>query len=344
MDDTFQVKVGLAEMLRGGVIMDVINAEQAKIAEEAGACAVMALERVPADIRAEGGVARMCAIEIIEQVQAAVSIPVMAKCRIGHFVEARMLEAGRIRAEAQRLLDEGFELPFKKGTFRYDASAVLDEVGRRLQEPPFDEVLEKAGIDDPATAGLKVITTLDPDAQRGAIYGLWHHLTEVGTWMEGLDAERFKVQGSRVARVRGGRGAAGHAGYRQWLTHTFRYAGTQSLKFDSEPVGDRPYRAGDFFVQPGGPGHAVVLLDLAAHPDGRVAALVGQGFMPAEDLHVLAGGHDRVIDGVWFLLPTADRPHLATPSGAPFHRDEARRFSAQQGEIMRRGRAVDGAQ
>ena len=93
MDDKFQVKVGLAEMLRGGVIMDVVNAEQAKIAEEAGACAVMALERVPADIRAEGGVARMCAIEIIEQVRAAVSIPVMAKCRIGHFVEARMLES-----------------------------------------------------------------------------------------------------------------------------------------------------------------------------------------------------------------------------------------------------------
>ncbi|MCA9546460.1 MAG: hypothetical protein KC613_18775 [Myxococcales bacterium] len=158
-----------------------------------------------------------------------------------------------------------------------------------------------------------------------------YHFTsgDLSTWAKWRRGERFKVQGSRVARVRGGRGAAGHAGYRQWLTHTFRYAGTQSLKFDSEPVGDRPYRAGDFFVQPGGPGHAVVLLDLAAHPDGRVAALVGQGFMPAEDLHVLAGGHDRVIDGVWFLLPTADRPHLATPSWAPFHRDEARRFKLQ---------------
>lgn len=93
MDDQFQVKVGLAEMLRGGVIMDVIDADQARVAEEAGACAVMALERVPADIRRDGGVARMCSVEIIEAVRAAVSIPVMAKCRIGHFVEARMLES-----------------------------------------------------------------------------------------------------------------------------------------------------------------------------------------------------------------------------------------------------------
>ncbi len=91
--ETFEVKVGLAEMLKGGVIMDVTNPEQAKIAEEAGAAAVMALERVPADIRKDGGVARMCSIEVIEGIQRAVSIPVMAKVRIGHFSEARVLEA-----------------------------------------------------------------------------------------------------------------------------------------------------------------------------------------------------------------------------------------------------------
>jgi pyridoxal 5'-phosphate synthase pdxS subunit len=91
--EAFAVKIGLAEMLKGGVIMDVTNPEQAKIAEDAGAAAVMALERVPADIRKEGGVARMCAVEIIEGIQRVVSIPVMAKVRIGHFVEARVLEA-----------------------------------------------------------------------------------------------------------------------------------------------------------------------------------------------------------------------------------------------------------
>ncbi len=90
---TWRVKVGLAEMLKGGVIMDVTNAEQAKIAEEAGAVAVMALERVPADIRAAGGVARMADPAKIKEIMDAVSIPVMAKCRIGHFVEAQILEA-----------------------------------------------------------------------------------------------------------------------------------------------------------------------------------------------------------------------------------------------------------
>ncbi|MBX3048234.1 MAG: pyridoxal 5'-phosphate synthase lyase subunit PdxS [Anaerolineales bacterium] len=89
---TFEVKAGLAQMLKGGVIMDVVTAEQAKIAENAGACAVMALERVPADIRAHGGVARMSDPGLIEDIMAAVSIPVMAKVRIGHFVEAQILE------------------------------------------------------------------------------------------------------------------------------------------------------------------------------------------------------------------------------------------------------------
>ncbi|AHB13088.1 pyridoxal 5'-phosphate synthase lyase subunit PdxS [Dehalococcoides mccartyi] len=90
---TFKVKSGLAQMLKGGVIMDVTTPEQAKIAEEAGACAVMALERVPSDIRAAGGVARMADPTIIEQIMKVVSIPVMAKCRIGHFVEAQILES-----------------------------------------------------------------------------------------------------------------------------------------------------------------------------------------------------------------------------------------------------------
>ncbi len=91
--EAFEIKVGLAEMLKGGVIMDVTTPEQAKIAEDAGAAAVMALERVPADIRRDGGVARMSAVSVIEAIQKTVSIPVMAKVRIGHVVEARLLEA-----------------------------------------------------------------------------------------------------------------------------------------------------------------------------------------------------------------------------------------------------------
>src|SRR5580700_6724365 len=93
LSEEFRLKVGLAEMLKGGVIMDVTNAEQARIAEQAGASAVMALERVPSDIRRDGGVARMASIRIIREIMHAVSIPVMAKVRIGHFTEARILEA-----------------------------------------------------------------------------------------------------------------------------------------------------------------------------------------------------------------------------------------------------------
>src|SRR5205807_5472872 len=93
---TWTVKTGLAQMLKGGVIMDVVTAEHARIAEDAGACAVMALERVPADIRASGGVARMSDPKLIREIQDAVTIPVMAKSRIGHFVEAQVLQALKI--------------------------------------------------------------------------------------------------------------------------------------------------------------------------------------------------------------------------------------------------------
>src|SRR5437016_383667 len=98
---TWKVKAGLAEMLKGGVIMDVVTAEQAKIAEDAGAVAVMALERVPADIRKEGGVARMSDPGLITAIIDAVTIPVMAKCRIGHFVEAQRSEERRVGKECR---------------------------------------------------------------------------------------------------------------------------------------------------------------------------------------------------------------------------------------------------
>src|ERR671922_2485664 len=123
---TFSVKKGLAQMLKGGVIMDVVTPEHAKIAEDAGACAVMALERVPADIRAAGGVARMSDPEIILKIIDAVSIPVMAKCRIGHFVEAQILEAIGVdyidesevltpADESNHILKHNFKVPFVCG-------------------------------------------------------------------------------------------------------------------------------------------------------------------------------------------------------------------------------------
>jgi pyridoxal 5'-phosphate synthase pdxS subunit len=136
---TFATKVGLAEMLKGGVIMDVVSADQARIAEEAGAAAVMALERVPAQIRKEGGVARACDPERIVEIQRAVSIPVMAKCRIGHFMEARLLEALEVdfidESEVLTPADEEFhvdknefEVPFVCGCTN------LGEALRRIGE------------------------------------------------------------------------------------------------------------------------------------------------------------------------------------------------------------------
>jgi pyridoxal 5'-phosphate synthase pdxS subunit len=136
---SYKVKVGLAEMLKGGVIMDVTNREQAEIAQHAGACAVMALERVPADIRRDGGVARMADIGIIKDIQKAVSIPVMAKARIGHFVEAQILEAVGVdfidesevltpADEENHIIKHGFKVPFVCGATN------LGEALRRIGE------------------------------------------------------------------------------------------------------------------------------------------------------------------------------------------------------------------
>lgn len=137
--NNFAVKVGLAEMLKGGAIMDVTNAEQAKIAEDAGACAVMALERIPADIRRDGGVARMSDPEMIQQIKDTVSIPVMAKCRIGHFAEAQVLQALEVdfidesevltpADEANHIYKHDFRIPFVCG------ATCLGEALRRIGE------------------------------------------------------------------------------------------------------------------------------------------------------------------------------------------------------------------
>jgi pyridoxal 5'-phosphate synthase pdxS subunit len=139
LNDEFRLKIGLAEMLKGGVIMDVTNAEQALIAEKAGACAVMALVKVPSDIRKEGGVARMSPISKIREIMGAVSIPVMAKCRIGHFMEARVLEALGVDyidesevltpADEENHVDKrGFKVPFVCGARN------LGEALRRIGE------------------------------------------------------------------------------------------------------------------------------------------------------------------------------------------------------------------
>ncbi len=177
-DKDFKVKVGLAEMLKGGVIMDVTNAEQAKIAEDAGACAVMALEKVPADIRAEGGVARMADPTRIEEIKKAVSIPVMAKCRIGHFAEAQVLQALEVdfidESEVLTPADEAhhidkykFKIPFVCGC--RDLGEALRRIGegaaliRTKGEAGSGNIVEAVRHMRLVMGGIRRISTLDDE-------------------------------------------------------------------------------------------------------------------------------------------------------------------------------------
>src|SRR6266705_1471089 len=170
--------IGLAEMLKGGVIMDVTTAEQAKIAEDAGATSVMALERVPADIRRDGGVARMASVKKIKEIQKAVSIPVMAKARIGHFVEARILEALAVdfidESEVLTPADEhfhidkfAFSVPFVCGA--RDLGEALRRIGegaamiRTKGEAGSGNIVEAVRHMRALTSGIRRLTTLGPE-------------------------------------------------------------------------------------------------------------------------------------------------------------------------------------
>jgi pyridoxal 5'-phosphate synthase pdxS subunit len=171
LTSTWKTKVGLAEMLKGGVIMDVVDAEQAKIAEAAGAVAVMALERVPAEIRREGGVARASDPAMIREIQQAVSIPVMAKCRIGHFMEARILEALEVDfidesevltpADEEHAIDkQDFKAPFVCG------ARSLGEALRRIAEgAALIRTKGEAGTGDIAEA-VRHLRALDGELRR----------------------------------------------------------------------------------------------------------------------------------------------------------------------------------
>ena len=181
--DTFRTKVGLAEMLKGGVIMDVVNDEQATIAEDSGAAAVMALERVPADIRKDGGVARASDPEMIRAIQKAVSIPVMAKCRIGHFMEARVLEALEVdfvdESEVLTPADEefhidkhAFKVPFVCGCID------LGEALRRIGEgAALLRTKGEAGTGN-IVEGVRHLRTLRPSIRRLQTLGHEELMTE----------------------------------------------------------------------------------------------------------------------------------------------------------------------
>jgi pyridoxal 5'-phosphate synthase pdxS subunit len=180
---TFRLKTGLAEMLKGGVIMDVVTPEQAKIAEEAGACAVMALERVPADIRKDGGVARMSDPTMIKGIQEAVTIPVMAKARIGHFAEAQVLQALEVdyidESEVLTPADESnhidklaFDVPFVCGATNLgEALRRLGEGAAMIRskgEAGTGNVVEAVRHMREITSGIKRLAQLGPEELAGA--------------------------------------------------------------------------------------------------------------------------------------------------------------------------------
>lgn len=143
-------------------------------------------------------------------------------------------------------------------------------------------------------------------------------------WTAWSGGERFRIRGSKVSRYRTDRRSSGREAFRNYLEHVFMYAGTRSLRYDSAPA--ESLSPGTLFVAPGSPGHAVILLDVAENDDGDRLALIGQGFMPAQELHVLKGSSDKTVDQVWWRLPDKGG-ELDTPSWQPFSRDDARRFT-----------------
>ena len=198
---SFQVKIGLAEMLKGGVIMDVTTVEQSRIAEDAGAVAVMALERIPADIRQDGGVARMSNPEMIKSIQAAVSIPVMAKCRIGHFVEAQILEALEVdfidesevltpADDANHIYKHNFKVPFVCGC--RNLGEALRRIGegatmiRTKGEAGSGNIVEAVRHMRTVTSEIRQLTVMPPEqlmaeAKRlGAPYALVEQVAKIG--------------------------------------------------------------------------------------------------------------------------------------------------------------------
>jgi hypothetical protein len=167
---------------------------------------------------------------------------------------------------------------------------------------------------------------------RGAADAAAYHFTngDLSTWPDWLAGEVFRIDGAHVRRLPGPPREADHSTYRQWLQHLFRYAGSRSLALDSIPVPPSgPLEAGDFLVDPGSPGHAVLVLDVAADERGRRIGLVGQGFMPAQEFHVLTSARAEVLDGAWFPLPSGMDDTLDVPSWSPFPRRSARRFTAR---------------
>ena len=213
---------------------------------------------------------------------------------------------------------------------RSDRTSVLAYDGRAVRAPSVAVVAMDVGrrdLQQCADTAIRLLSEYAWSSGRADELSWTFTSGDRTAWSDWKAGERLVIAGSRVDRAQGAARPATHRSFRSWLDLVFTYAGTRSVARDGEAVAG-PIEAGDVFVSPGSPGHAVIVLDVATHPDGRRAALLGQGFMPAQELHVLdgAGVTTEVLEGAWFVLPSAPGDMIDTPSWAPFARGDARRL------------------
>lgn len=210
---------------------------------------------------------------------------------------------------------------------RTDRTHVLAFDGRKLDSPSAAVVLMDVGTKDlQQCADTAIRLHAEWLWSRGQADRLTRHFTsgDAVDWKSWRKGKRWWLKGNDVESGYTASADTSYTNFRTFLDVVFTYAGTRSLHRDAKRV--QTPMPGDFYLQGGSPGHAVVILDVAVDGTGRRAALIGQGFMPAQELHVLKSGDARVLDGVWFLLPDEDHPSLKTPSWKAFAADEAWRF------------------
>lgn len=226
------------------------------------------------------------------------------------------------------LAEGSFGAYLRQLPLRTDRTHVLSHAGERLDSPAAAVAtldVGKRDLQQCADSILRLHAEWLWAAGRADEVGYHFVSGDLSRWRDWRAGQRFRVRGSRVERVNTGKPNDSYEAFKRYLFHVFTYAGTASMHRDSTSVPIADARPGDFFVQPGSPGHAVLIMDIAEHRDGRRVALLGQGFMPAQEFHVLAGKADAVIDRVWFVLPDTGG-ELATPSWKPFPATTLRRF------------------
>lgn len=230
-----------------------------------------------------------------------------------------------------KLEEDGYAAWLRRLPVRTDRHSVLAYDGTTLDRPSAAVIAMDVGKRD-LMQGAGTIIRLHAEYlwSQGKVDKAAYHFTngDLSSWEQWTVGARAGVKESFFSRNKGKPREDTHASYRRWLDIVFTSAGTLSLGRDSSavPAGE-PLKIGDFFLSPGSPGHAVIVLDLARHADGRTVALIGQGFTPAEEAHVLTTSTEgAALDKVWFLVPKAAGDLLRVPSWEPFRRDTARRF------------------